>query len=321
MTVLGKKLGIALTMLTIVSVAACSTDNSNPTNPNAPGTTAPVILSLSPSTMTAASTTQVLTVNGTGFAAGNSLILKGPDTGATLYGPSAISDQTSTSFKATVTVSAAGNWTATVRLSDGTTESSQFAFTVAAPPAGTNPQISSVGPGALVNSSEVQTITIAGVNFRSGLSLIVRNALGVSTTYNGASITAQTATSFSAQVLLPTAGAYQLTVRNSDGLESGLFSLIVNATPIVTAVGPSTLVASTSTQTIDVTGLAFGSGLSYVLNGPGTGATLHGPSDVTNLTPTSFKGVGVFPVAGNWTITVINASGVQSAQFSFRVGP
>lgn len=320
MTALGKKLGIALAILALATSAACSKTDS-PTSPTTPTVTAAVVQSISPASPTAATTTQIITVNGTGFVAGVSLILKSPDTGATLYGPSAISDLTSSSFRATVTMGTAGNWTATVRLPDGTTDSAQFAFTVAAVQGGTNPQITSVGPSTLVNGTGTQTINVTGVNFRAGLSLIVKDTLGVSTTYNGASITGQTSTSFAAQVLFLASGTYTLTVHNSDGFDSGAFPFVINARPVVTAVGPSTLTASSSTQVLDITGVAFGTGLTYVLNGPGTGAVLHGGADVTNLTATSFKAAAVLSVAGDWTITVISAAGVSSAQFAFHVGP
>lgn len=314
MTGIRKNLLSVMLATSTVALAACG--SSNPTSPTS--TTPPVIQSLTPGSPTASASTQVLTVTGTNFAAGLSLILKGPDTGATLYPATTISEQTATSFKATVTMAVAGNWTATVRLSDNT-DSAQFPFTVTTVTA-SNPQISSAGPSPVVNSTSMQTIAVSGVNFRAGLSLVVRAPNGVATTYNGASITGQTSTAFSAQVLLSSFGLYELTVRNADGLESGVYSLVVNPIPLVTEVVPFGLTKSDTPQVIQVTGLHFASGLSYVIKGPDTGAVLHGSADVSSLTATSFRGVATLNVAGDWSITVINANGVSSAQFAFRVG-
>ncbi len=314
MTRNGNNLLAAIALVTVGALTSACSDS-----PTAPGTTtmAPAITSLSPATPTASSTAQTLIVTGTTFTSGLSLILKGPDTGATAYGPASITEQTATSFKAIVTMPVAGNWTATVRASDGT-DSAQFPFTVNAP-AGTNPQILSVGPTGLINASSAQTISITGVNFRSGLSLIVRHASGASATYNGASITGETATSFNAQVVLNSAGPYDLTVRNADGLESGVFTLTVHARPIVTAVGPSAILAIDGDQTILVTGINFEPGLTFVVKGPATGAVGHGTADVSDRTSVFFRARCRLHVAGDWTITVVNASGVASAEFAFRV--
>ena len=180
-----------------------------------------------------------------------------------------------------------------------------------------------MGPSVIINGSDVQTINVTGVNFRAGLSLTVRNSLGVATTYNGASITSQTSTSFNAVVLLLTAGTYELTVTNTDGTTSGVFTLIANPQPQITAVraqgGGSTITKSDASQTIEITGLHFATGLSYIVNGPGTGAVLHGGADVSDLTPTFFRAAVRLHVEGDWTIEVVNANGVRSALFAFRV--
>ena len=300
-------------LLAVTAAAACGS-----TSPLAPQTssTSPAVTAIAPTAPRAAAGPQTLMVTGNGFSS-VSLVLDSPDGGSTTYPHGTIAEETATSFKASVTLSIAGAWRLTVRNADGVA-STPITLSVASAEAST-PQILAVTPDVIVNSSVAQTIAVAGVNFRAGVSLIVRNALGETATYNGASLTAVTATSFSAQILMTVAGAYQLSVRNADGTESSPFTLVVSATPVVTMV-TGALSASLQPQLFDVYGLHFQPGLSFVLKGPDTGAVRYGSVNVTALETSHFRATATLPVQGDWTITVINANGVASAEFAFHVG-
>jgi hypothetical protein len=82
------------------------------------------------------------------------------------------------------------------------------------------PVIASIGPTSIVVGGSVQTITITGQRFSSGLTILLDAPNGVWTTYGGDSIAVQSDTQFTAKVMLDKTGVWDVTVHNPDGLES-----------------------------------------------------------------------------------------------------
>lgn len=82
------------------------------------------------------------------------------------------------------------------------------------------PVIAAIGPGQLVVGGSMQTITITGQRFTSGLTILLDAPSGVWTTYGGDSITVKSATEFTAKVMLDRTGVWDVTVHNPDGTES-----------------------------------------------------------------------------------------------------
>jgi len=81
------------------------------------------------------------------------------------------------------------------------------------------PRIVSLSPGSPTANGTAQTITVTGERFASGLSILLDAPNGVWTTYQGSAITVQSPTTFTATVMLGSAGVWDLTV-TSAGLES-----------------------------------------------------------------------------------------------------
>ena len=82
------------------------------------------------------------------------------------------------------------------------------------------PRIGSLSPGTPRVSGAAQTITVTGERFASGLTVLLDASNGVWTTYRGSAITVQSATTFTATVMLDRAGTWDITVTSADGLES-----------------------------------------------------------------------------------------------------
>jgi hypothetical protein len=82
------------------------------------------------------------------------------------------------------------------------------------------PRIVSLSPNTPTSSSSAQTITVTGDRFASGLTVLLDAPNGVWTTYSGSAINVQSATSFTATVVLNRVGVWDITVHSPDGSES-----------------------------------------------------------------------------------------------------
>ena len=81
------------------------------------------------------------------------------------------------------------------------------------------PRIVSLSPNTPTARGTAQTITVTGERFASGLTVLLDAPNGVWTTYSGSAINVQSATTFTATVMLDRAGTWDITV-TSAGLES-----------------------------------------------------------------------------------------------------
>ena len=82
------------------------------------------------------------------------------------------------------------------------------------------PRIGSLSPGTPTASGTAQTITVSGERFASGLTVLLDAPGGAWTTFSGSAINVQSATTFTATVMLDKVGVWDITVRSADGLES-----------------------------------------------------------------------------------------------------
>ena len=82
------------------------------------------------------------------------------------------------------------------------------------------PRIVSLSPDTPTSSSTAQTITVTGDRFTSGLTVLLDAPNGAWTYYRGSAINVQSATSFTATVMLNRVGVWDITVHNPDGSES-----------------------------------------------------------------------------------------------------
>jgi hypothetical protein len=97
------------------------------------------------------------------------------------------------------------------------------------PPDPGAPRIVSLSPGTPSSSGTAQTITVTGERFASGLTVLLDAPTGVWTTYSGAAITVQSATTFTVKVMLDKAGVWDITLHSAAGLESNEMQFSVTA--------------------------------------------------------------------------------------------
>jgi len=95
------------------------------------------------------------------------------------------------------------------------------------------PRIGSLSPGTPTAKGTAQAFTVTGERFASGLTVLLDAPNGVWTTYSGSAINVQSATTFTATVMLDKVGLWDITVHSADGLESNevQFSVAATVTP------------------------------------------------------------------------------------------
>jgi hypothetical protein len=82
------------------------------------------------------------------------------------------------------------------------------------------PRIGSLSPGTPTASGTAQSFTVTGERFASGLTALLDAPNGVWTTYSGSAINVQSATTFTATVMLDKVGLWDITLHSAAGLES-----------------------------------------------------------------------------------------------------
>jgi hypothetical protein len=93
------------------------------------------------------------------------------------------------------------------------------------------PRIGSLSPGTPTASRTAQTITVSGEGFANGLTVLLDAPNGVWTTLSGSAINVQSATTFTATVMLDKVGVWDITVHSASGLESNEVQFSVSAAP------------------------------------------------------------------------------------------
>lgn len=180
---------------------------------------APTISSVTPNSVVQ-STTQSITITGTGFQTGVTASL--PTAAGTLTGVVRVS---ATSITATWAAGATtGPHTLTVRNPDAREATSSLTVTA---PALSNPLISSVTPPSGAGAT-TRTITITGSDLRAGLGLTLSSGGGTLANVTWVNSTTVTASLTTAS----TYGSYVLTLTNSDGRSA---TASVGVTPTATA--------------------------------------------------------------------------------------
>jgi uncharacterized protein (TIGR03437 family) len=123
---------------------------------------------------------------------------------------------------------------------------------VAAPPV----TITSISPNPVPVSASAQTITVNGSGFESGLTLKLQSPTLQTTTVSGSSITFISATQFTAQITVGTAGSWGALVtnppvNNQQNTQSSVFNFTVSGT--VSGNGPTiTSIVTTSSNAAEI---------------------------------------------------------------------
>ncbi|HUB29460.1 MAG TPA: hypothetical protein VL967_07175 [Terracidiphilus sp.] len=280
---------------------------------------APVISSVSPSSPTAMSGAQTLTINGSNFQSGATTTYTDPS-GATHAGDAttfvSASQITNPSFN---DLNLAGKWTVTV-INPGSVNSNTFSFTVVAsvpPPA---PSITSVSPTTPLALSSAQTLTINGSNFQSGATATYKDPSG--TTHTGDAITFVSSSQIvdSAFNDGSLAGTWTVTVINPGSVSSNSFSFtVVVPAPAISGVSPSSPTAENNPQTLTINGSNFQTGATATYKDPSGNAYTGHATTFVSASQLIDYGFDDFNTAGTWTVTVTNPGSVNSNTFSFTV--
>ena len=283
---------------------------------------APSISSVAPASMAASAANQTLTINGSDFVNGASLVFD-PPTGVNIN-----SDPAKLTFVSTSKITYqlnngndSGAWAVRVKNPDGQNSAWSNFNVVASTPA---PSISSVAPANVAASAANQTLTINGSDFVNGASLVFDPPTGVNINSDPAKLTFVSTSKITYQLNNGNdSGGWAVRVVNPDGQNSGWATFTVVAStpaPSVSSVAPENMPASAANQTLTINGSNFVNGASLVFDPP-NGVNIN--SDPAKLTFVSTSKITYQLNNGNdsgaWAVRVVNPDGQNSAWANFTV--
>ncbi len=279
---------------------------------------APIVSGISPVSLVAGAGTQQITVSGSNFQNGLTVLLGLPGGGSSMFSGGQIQNLTPVSFQMQIQTPVAGVYTLQA-INPDAKRSAPLSFTAV----GAAPAITGILPVLPRAGGASQTLTVSGANFQSGLTVSVGLPGGGSTTVSGAQVQLLNAGILQVQIQLSLPGSYSLQITNPDGQKSGLFSFTaIGTTPAISGILPTNPVAASGPQSITVNGANFQAGLTMTVGLPGGGgATLSG-AQIQNLTASSFQAQIPLAQPGAYTLQVTIPGGLQSSVFNFTVtGP
>jgi hypothetical protein len=268
------------------------------------GVAAPVIGSISPTSVAAGSAGGTLTVNGTGFASGAQVKWNG----AALTTAFVSATKLTATYTATQ-VASVGSVAITV-LSGGQT-SNAATLTITGSTAA--PAITSLSPSSATAGGAAFTLTVNGTNFASGAQ-VKWNGSARTTTF--ASATKVTAAIAAADIA--TAGTAAVTVTVGSGTSNPVSFPIAaaSAKPVPSAVTPNFAVVGSAATTVTIAGTGFASGSVVSFNVTKLATTYVSATKLTAVIPAAS-----LTTLGTQAITVANGTAVSATSLAFTVGP
>ena len=259
----------------------------------------PTIASLSPASGVAGSGLFTLTITGANFVSGSTAMWNSTPL-TTTYG----SATSLTAGVASTQLLAAGSQNVTIRNSSAAS-SSASAFMV------NGPTITLLSPAAIGAGDAQFTLTVTGVNFVSG-STVMWGTTPLSTVYGSATSLAATV----ATTQLASAGPQSVTVQNSSAAASSASTFMVDG-PAIASLSPAAMAAGGSGFTLAVGGMNFVNGSTVMWNTTPLVTTYVSATSLT-ATVTSTQ----LTTAGSPKVTVKNSSAASSPASTFNVtGP
>jgi hypothetical protein len=190
-------------------------------------------------------------------------------------------------------------------------------------PGGTGPVIREIDPSVILASAQVQSITVKGDNFATGLTLAITRPDGTSRTVSASEIEELTSNSFRTSMVFDVLGAYGFTVRSASGTNSPNFNLSVQATlgqPQLTSVSPSATPLNQSPQLLLFQGENLATPFSVNVTDPDGFSTLLGADAVSGATSTTFQISFTLNKRGAWSFSIRTNSGAASNSVIVSVG-
>jgi len=182
------------------------------------------------------------------------------------------------------------------------------------------PKINGVQPEKLTVSAKPQQITVSGLDFLEGLTLVVTTPGGQPKNFSGADIVGRGPTVFRVSIAFDAPGPYELVVLNSDGGKSPPFRLDVktgSVAPTIDRIQPAEIARSQEAQLLTLRGAGFEPGLRLSVTDPTGSVTVKDAFD--RLEPTIAVVRLVFEVSGTYALMVTNPSGGQSNSISLTI--
>lgn len=175
------------------------------------------------------------------------------------------------------------------------------------------PRIQSVTPDRPIVSPKAQLVTVAGDDFRAGLTLIVTTAGGGVRNLTGNEILSPQPRSFQVSFTFDTAGTYSFVVFNADGGKSAPFAVQARqaaSQPSIDSVSPAELSRSNDPQVVTILGRNFGPGLRVSLTDPTGTVTVHNEFDKLEAHTVVLR--LTFSISGQYALMVTSGSGESS---------
>ncbi|HLH32672.1 MAG TPA: IPT/TIG domain-containing protein, partial [Terriglobia bacterium] len=268
---------------------------------------APALTGLTPNSANETASPVTVTVTGTNFVQGQTVVTVSGSSGLTVGSPVTVTTSTSATVQLTIAAgSVVGARHLTVNNGFGTSNSMDF--TVSAGP----PHLSSVSPNYGIVGQAVN-VTLTGSNFNVGLPTIsaADNGVTVSNVNVGGSNSITATFTISANAVL---GVHNITVTTALGTTSETVPFTVYAPPVITGISPVYGVRGTAVP-VTIAGANFGTGFSNVyVSGNGVAVAVNSVSAAVSATFTIAANADL----GNHSVTVATAYGTSNA-FTFTV--
>ena len=254
--------------------------------------------SLSPNSVAAGAPAFTLTVNGSGFLSGATLLWNGSPLFANFSGNQV------TAYVAANLIASQGSVSISVRNPDGTT-SNTLSFTISAP----TPAISALSPNSATAGGPSFTLTINGSGFLSGSAVVWNNSSLTTSFVNFNQLTASVPAN-----LIASQGSASVTVTDPGGATSNVVTFPINN--FISSLSPASAIAGGPAFTLTVNGSGFLAGSTVQWNGsPLPSSYLSG----TQLTAS--VSAGLIANVGSASVTAVSPGGTPLGSAIFTINP
>ncbi len=254
--------------------------------------------SLRPSSVAAGAPAFTLTVNGSGFLSGATLLWNGSPLFANFSGNQV------TAYVTANLIASQGSVSISVRNPDGTT-SNTLSFTIGAP----TPSISALTPNSATAGGPGFTLTINGSGFQSG-STVVWNSSSLTTSFvNFNQLTASVPTS-----LIASQGSASVTVTEPGGATSNAVTFPINN--FISSLSPASATAGGPAFTLTVNGSGYLVGSSVQWNGSPLSSSYVSGTQLTASVPAS-----LIANVGSASVTAVSPGGTPLGSAIFTINP
>jgi hypothetical protein len=176
--------------------------------------------------------------------------------------------------------------------------------------------ITGVAPAQLRSKPTVQTVSLTGTGFQSGLAVTLTDPQDTPRTLAATEIVSVDPTLVAASLVLDTPGSWKVAVANPAAAPTSVFLFTVFGPPAINQTDPGALTHNAAAaQQFTFVGTGFMSGLTLTLTGP-NGAV---PSFINSLDSTHVVVTATLADAGAWNVVITNPGNYASPQFGFTV--